>query len=64
MALWQMRKNTTLCEDHKSPEIDMMIVVFKDGTVEAYKNGKCYRSISQEGKGEGGWEAFLERQGG
>ena len=64
MAFWQMRKNTTLCEDHQSPEIDMMIVVFKDGTVEAYKNRQCYRAFPQEGKSEGGWEAFLNRKGG
>lgn len=59
MAFWQMRKNTTLCEDHYSPETDMMIAVFKDGTVEAYKGGLCYRFIPSTAKPDDGWKMFL-----
>lgn len=60
MAFWQMRKNTTLCEDYYSPEIDMMIAVFKDGTVEAYKKGGlCYRLFPSTAKPNDWWKMFL-----
>ena len=58
MPLWKM---TTLCEDHFSPEIDMLIIVYKDGTVDARKKGgdRCYRCIPTTAKPDDGWKMFL-----